>query len=54
MTIMQKILWIVATLGNFASGYFYMYSESLLSFLILLTTLLYSLIGLYDVFLQSA
>jgi glutamate synthase domain-containing protein 2 len=47
---MQKILWIVATLGNFASGYFYMYSESLLSFLILLTTLLYSLIGLYDVF----
>lgn len=50
MTIMQKILWIVATLGNFASGYFYMYSESLLSFLILLTTLLYSLIGLYDVF----
>jgi glutamate synthase domain-containing protein 2 len=47
---MQKILWIVATLGNFASGYFYMYSESLLSFFILLTTLLYSLIGLYDVF----
>jgi glutamate synthase domain-containing protein 2 len=50
MTVMQKILWIVATVGNFASGYFYMYSESLLSFLILLTTLLYSLIGLYDVF----
>ena len=50
MTVMQKILWIVATLGNFASGYFYMYSESLLSFLILLTTLSYSLIGLYDVF----
>ncbi len=50
MTVMQKILWIVATVGNFASGYFYMYNESLLSFLILLTTLLYSLIGLYDVF----
>jgi glutamate synthase domain-containing protein 2 len=50
MTVMQKILWIVATVGNFASGYFYMYSESLLSILILLTTLSYSLIGLYDVF----
>ncbi len=50
MTVMQKILWIVATVGNFASGYFYMYNESLLSFLILLTTFLYSLIGLYDVF----
>ncbi len=50
MTIMQKILWLIATIGNFSAGYFYMQSQSLFSFLVLLTTFLYSLVGLYDVF----
>ena len=50
MTLMQKILWLVVTLGNFFAGYFYLHSSSLLSLLLLLITLLYSLIGLHDVF----
>ncbi len=50
MTLMQKILWLVVTLGNIFAGYFYLHSSSLLSLLLLLITLLYSLIGLHDVF----
>jgi len=50
MTIMQKILWLIISLGNFFAGYFYMYNPSFLSVAILLSTLLFSLIGLYDLF----
>jgi len=50
MTIMQKTVWIIATLGNFSAGYFYMHNQSAISIAILLGTLLYSLIGIYDVF----
>ncbi|MFQ3276800.1 MAG: glutamate synthase domain-containing protein 2 [Colwellia sp.] len=50
MTIMQKILWLIISLGNFIAGYFYMYNPSFLSIAILLATLFFSLIGLYDLF----
>ena len=50
MTIMQKILWLIISLGNFIAGYFYMYNPSFLSVAILLATLFFSLIGLYDLF----
>ncbi len=50
MTIMQKTLWLIATLGNFSAGYFYMHSQSVFSFALLIATLLYSLIGIYDIF----
>ncbi|HCM46860.1 MAG TPA: FMN-binding glutamate synthase family protein [Colwellia sp.] len=50
MTIMQKILWLIISLGNFIAGYFYMYNPSFLSIAILLVTLFFSLIGLYDLF----
>ena len=50
MTIMQKFLWLIVTLGNFSAGYFYMHSQNLSSTIILLLTLTYSIVGLYDVF----
>ena len=50
MTIMQKILWLIISLGNFIAGYFYMYNPSFLSIAILLATLFFSFIGLYDLF----
>ncbi len=50
MTIMQKVLWLIISVGNFSVGYFYMYSQSALSLALLIITLLYSLIGIYDMF----
>ena len=50
MTIMQKSLWLIVSLGNLSAGYFFMLSQSAVSFALLITTLLYSLIGIYDVF----
>jgi len=47
---MQKFLWLIVTLGNFSAGYFYMHSQNLSSTIILLLTLTYSIVGLYDVF----
>lgn len=51
MTIMQKFLWFIVSIGNFSTGYYYMYSQSTFSIILLCTTLLYSVIGLYDVFI---
>jgi glutamate synthase domain-containing protein 2 len=50
MTIMQKTLWLIVFLGNFSAGYYYMHSHSAFSFLLLSATLLYSIVGLYDIF----
>ena len=50
MTIMQKFLWLIVTLGNFSAGYLYIQSQSVFSLILLLVTMLYSVIGLYDVF----
>ncbi|TMM44761.1 FMN-binding glutamate synthase family protein [Colwellia ponticola] len=50
MTIMQKVLWLIASIGNFLAGYFYMYSQSFFSFILLFVTLTYSIIGLHDIF----
>jgi len=50
MTIMQKTLWLIASLGNFSAAYNYMNSQSALSFILLIATLLYSTIGIYDFF----
>lgn len=50
MTIMQKTLWIIVTLGSFSAGYFYMHSQSMFSLVLLLVVLLYSIVGLYDLF----
>ncbi|KGJ87365.1 FMN-binding glutamate synthase family protein [Colwellia psychrerythraea] len=50
MTIMQKVLWLIISLGNFSTGYFYMHNQGVFGFALLVTTLLYSLIGIYDVF----
>ncbi|TYK66182.1 FMN-binding glutamate synthase family protein [Colwellia echini] len=50
MTIMQKTLWLIVSLGNFSAGYFYMHSQSTFSIILLLATLIYSVVGIYDVF----
>ena len=50
MTIMQKFLWLLVTLGNFSAGYFYMHSQSVFSLVLLSIIMVYSLVGLYDVF----
>jgi len=50
MTIMQKVLWLVISLGNFLAGYYYIQSDSVFSLFLLVATLAYSVIGLYDVF----
>lgn len=50
MTIMQKFLWLIVTLGNFSAGYLYIQSPSVFSLILLLVTMLYSVVGLYDVF----
>lgn len=48
MTIMQKVLLLIASAGNMLSIYFLITSGSLLSYVSCLFTLSYSLIGLYD------
>jgi glutamate synthase domain-containing protein 2 len=53
MTIMQKVLWLVISLGNFLAGYYFIQSDSTFSLFLLVATLLYSIIGLYDVFYSS-
>lgn len=50
MTIMQKVLWLIVFLGNFTAGYYYAHSQSVFSFLLLISTILYSIVGLYDLF----
>lgn len=50
MTIMQKVLWLIVFLGNFTAGYYYTHSQSVFSFLLLISTILYSIVGLYDLF----
>jgi len=47
---MQKTLWLITSLGNFLAGYYFMHNQSALSITLLLGTLLYSLIGIYDIF----
>lgn len=50
MTIMQKVLWLITTLGNAAAVYILIEYQNGLSLALLISTVLYSLIGLYDVF----
>lgn len=50
MTIMQKVLWLIVFFGNFTAGYYYTHSQSIFSFVLLIATLLYSMVGLYDFF----
>ena len=50
MTIMQKVLWLIVFIGNFTAGYYYTHSQSVFSFLLLISTILYSIVGLYDLF----
>jgi glutamate synthase domain-containing protein 2 len=50
MTIMQKTLWLIVSFGNFFAGYYYLQSQSAFSFVLLIATLTYSIVGIYDVF----
>ncbi|CAG9001037.1 MAG: hypothetical protein CENE_03045 [Candidatus Celerinatantimonas neptuna] len=53
MTIMQKIFWLIATFGNAISIYLYLVSEHSFTLLLLILTISYTLIGLYDLTLSS-
>mgnify|MGYP000029413919 CR=1 FL=1 len=53
MTIMQKFYWLVASIGNIASIYFYQQTSSLFALTLLIITLLYTLIGFYDLHFSS-
>jgi len=50
MTIMQRVLWSIVTLGNLLSFAFLLYSPGYLSLLIFSASLLYSALGLYDLY----
>jgi glutamate synthase domain-containing protein 2 len=50
MTIMQKILWLIATLGNAICVLFLIYNPSLLSSLLLLLSISFTAVGIYDLF----
>ena len=43
MTIMQKVFWLIASLGNISSLSFYLQTQSLFSLVLLVLTLTYSL-----------
>jgi hypothetical protein len=51
MTAMQKVFWLIISLGNFLSIALFSQQQSLLSVLFLIFTLAYSAVGFYDVFL---
>jgi glutamate synthase domain-containing protein 2 len=53
MTIMQKVLWLIVTLGNLCAGYIYTVNPSIPNLILLSSTLLYSILGIYDIFYSS-
>lgn len=50
MTIMQKVYWLIASLGNILALYLVSTVGTPLSIGLLITTLLYTLVGFYDIF----
>ncbi|GAA5142421.1 FMN-binding glutamate synthase family protein [Thalassotalea piscium] len=50
MTIMQKVYWLILTLGNIITFYFFSQSESVFAGVLVCLTLAYSLIGFYDLY----
>lgn len=49
MTIMQKIFWLIASLGNLGAVYWYSQTASVVSGILLIFTGAYTLIGFYDI-----
>ena len=50
MTIMQKFYWLVASIGNIGSFYFVTQTQSYLAFFLFAVTLIYTIVGFYDLF----
>ena len=50
MTIMQKFVWVIATLGNLLALLYLNYSGSVMAMVLLALTVTYSIIGCYDIF----
>ncbi len=48
MTIMQKVFWLIATLGNLLAAYFWFNTGGFFTLLILILSLSYTLVGYYD------
>ena len=52
MTIMQKVFWLIASLGNLGAVYWYSQSASVVSGILLIFTGAYTLIGFHDIFIS--
>lgn len=53
MTIMQKVYWLIATLGNLFFFSLYFLTDNFFSLTLAGLTLVYTLVGFYDLFLVS-
>ena len=50
MTIMQKAVWLIATLGNLLAAYFCIRNPSILNIILLISTLTFTIVGFHDLF----
>ncbi|MBU2970226.1 FMN-binding glutamate synthase family protein [Pseudoalteromonas sp. C2R02] len=53
MTIMQKCYWLVLTLGNASSFALWQYHSDDMTFIILMMSVLYSVVGFYDIYFSK-
>ena len=53
MTIMQKAYWLMLTLGNLITFLLWQYHADDLTFILFVFSLIYSVIGFYDVFFSK-
>ena len=50
MTMMQKVYWLIASIGNLLALYLFSQNVSFINGLLLLTTMAYTVIGFYDIY----
>jgi glutamate synthase domain-containing protein 2 len=50
MTIMQKVVWIIALFGNLFTLIYFTYTASLAALILLVLTVTYSIVGYYDIY----
>lgn len=53
MTIMQRVYWLIATVGNFLTALFYIYSASTFALVLFVFTLIYTAVGFHDLFIST-
>lgn len=53
MTIMQRVYWLIASVGNLLSAWYYIYSASTFSLILFVITLVYTVVGFHDLFIST-